>query len=167
MNYPSRARDNKKSTAEKGFSTKARQRLFLQAFADHANVLLAARAAHINRTTVYTWLERDEDFSFAFNQAKEDARDVLRAEIYRRGKEGWDEPVFQQGKLIDTVRKYSDTLLIFHSKALMPEYRDKQQVEMSGPDGTPMQVQHTHDFSRLSDDEFEQYKLLSAKARGG
>ncbi len=119
MNYPSRKRDNKKSTAEKGFSTKARQRLFLQAFADHANVLLAARAAHINRTTVYVWLEKDEDFSFAFNQAKEDAKDVLRAEIYRRAVEGWDEPVFSAGKLAGKVRTY-------HARArLMPCYSRK------------------------------------------
>ncbi len=154
-------------SVKKGLSKKQKQRLFLDTYAEKANVLLAARAAGVSRQMVYLWLEHDEDFGFAFNQAKEDARDVLRAEIYRRGKEGWDEPVFQQGKLIDTVRKYSDTLLIFHSKALMPEYRDKQQVEVSGPDGTAMQVQHTHDFSRLSDDEFEQYKSLSAKARGG
>jgi hypothetical protein len=113
------------STPKKRLNTKARQKLFLEAYAEHANVLLASQKAHIHRTTVYVWLETDEDFSFAYNQAKEDAKDVLRAEIYRRGKEGWDESVYESGVLTKTVRKYSDTLLIFHSKALMAEYRDK------------------------------------------
>jgi hypothetical protein len=122
---------NTNSTPKKGLSKKAKQRLFLEAYAEHANVILSAHAAGVDRTTVYKWLEHDEDFSFAFNQAKEDAKDVLRAEIYRRGKEGWDESVYEAGVLMKTVRKYSDTLLIFHAKMLMPEYRDKQQIDVN------------------------------------
>jgi hypothetical protein len=120
-------------TPKKKLSTKQRQRAFLAAFAEHGNVLLSAQKAGITRTTVYTWLEHDEDFFFAYNQAKEDAKDVLRAEIYRRGKEGFDEAVYQLGKYRGTVRKYSDTLLIFHAKALMPEYREKQSLEVTTP----------------------------------
>lgn len=112
-------------TPEKDTSTKDKQRLFLEAFAEHANVLVSARAAGISRQIVYTWLEHDEDFSFAYNQAKEDAKDVLREEIYRRGKEGWEEDVYSFGKFQGTVRKYDTTLLIFHAKMLMPEYREK------------------------------------------
>ena len=122
---------NTDATAKKKLSTKARQKLFLEAYAEQCNVLLAARSAGINRVTVYRWLEHDEDFSFAYNQAKEDAKDTLRAEIYRRAVEGWDEPVYQLGKYRGVVRKYSDTLLIFHSKALMPEYREKQSLEVT------------------------------------
>ena len=91
--------------------------------------MVSARNAGIHRSTVYEWLEHDTDFSFAYNLAKEDAKDILRAEIYRRGVEGWDEKVFQLGLYAGTVRKYDTTLLIFHSKMLMPEYRDKSQVE--------------------------------------
>lgn len=112
-------------TPEKDTSTKDKQRAFLGAFAEHANVLVSARAAGISRQIVYTWLEHDEDFSFAYNQAKEDAKDILRAEIYRRAVEGWEEDVYSFGKFQGTVRKYDTTLLIFHSKALMSEYRDK------------------------------------------
>ncbi len=137
---------------------KTKQDLFLEEFAKHGNITLACRKAEIGRMTLYRWKEKSDTFLVRFNQAFEEAKDAIRAEIYRRGKEGWDDGV---------VHKYSDTLLIFHAKMLMPEYREKQQVEMSGPDGTPMQVQHTYDFSVLSDDEFEQLKLLAAKARGG
>lgn len=119
------------STPKKDLSTKDRQRLFLEAYAEHANVKVAAEDAGIHRSTVYEWLEHDQDFSFAYNLAKEDAKDTLRAEIYRRAKEGWEEPVYQLGYLAGTVQKYSDTLLIFHAKMLMPEYRDKQQVDVT------------------------------------
>jgi transposase len=119
------------STPKKDLSTKDKQRLFLDAYAQHANVMVAARAVGIHRSTVYEWLEKDQDFSFAYNLAKEDAKDTLRAEIYRRAHDGWEEPVYQLGYLAGTVQKYSDTLLIFHSKALMPEYRDKQQVDLT------------------------------------
>ena len=123
---------DRKLTVVKKATKQEKQRRFLEAFAEHANVLLSARAAGISRQMVYKWLEHDEAFSFAYNQAKEDAKDILRAEIYRRAVEGWDEPLVSAGKLVGKVRKYSDTLLIFHSKMLMPEYREKQQVEHSG-----------------------------------
>lgn len=112
-------------TPKKEPTTQDKQAAFLVAFAQTAIVLSSAHEAGISRQTVYAWLEHDEAFSFAFNHAKEDARDVLRAEIYRRAKEGWDEPVWGPTALKGVVRKYSDTLLIFHAKALMPEYREK------------------------------------------
>jgi len=139
-------------TPKKDLSTKDRQHLFLEAFSEHANVLVSARAAGIHRTTIYDWLEHDEDFSFAYNQAKEDAKDVLRAEIYRRGKEGWDESVYEMGVLTKTVRKHSDTLLIFHAKMLMPEYREKTTLDVTTAD--PL-AQALH---ALSDEQLAQFK---------
>jgi hypothetical protein len=120
-------------TPKKRLSKKDKQRLFLEAFSQQGNVMVAARAAGVCRRMVYQWLEHDEDFSFAFNQAKEDAKDVLRAEIYRRGHDGWEENQYYMGFLQGKVRKYSDTLLIFHAKMLMPEYREKQSLEVTTP----------------------------------
>lgn len=115
---------NKSVTPQKR-SKKERQKLFLEEFAQNANILLSARKAGVSRKTIYVWLEIDEDFSFAFNQAKEDANDMLRAEIYRRAIEGVPEKVWQLGKYCGETTKYSDTLLIFLCKARMPEFRDK------------------------------------------
>jgi len=137
---------------KKDLSTKDRQRLFLDAFSEHANVLVSARAAGIHRSTVYDWLEHDEDFSFAYNQAKEDAKDVLRAEIYQRGKEGWDESIYEMGVLTKTVRKHSDTLLIFHAKMLMPEYREKSTLDVTTADPLAQALQ------ALSDEQLAQFK---------
>lgn len=114
-----------KSSTTKKRSKKERQKAFLAEFAQNANILLSAKRAGIDRTTVYIWLEHDQDFSFAFNQAKEDANDMLRAEVYRRAIEGVPEKVWQLGKYCGETTKYSDTLLIFLCKARMPEFRDK------------------------------------------
>ncbi len=150
-------RDTNSTARKKRLSTKQKQHLFLEAFAEHGNVLLSAQKVGVHRTLVYKWLEHDEDFFFAFNQAKEDAKDVLRAEIYRRGKEGYDEPVYHLGRYQGTVRKYSDTLLIFHAKALMSEYREKSQVDVTNH----MQVQRDPALQSLTDEEVETLERIS------
>lgn len=111
---------------------KAKQDIFLEEFARHGNITLACRTAQIDRKTVYRWKENSDRFLIRYNQAFEEAKDNIRAEIYRRGHDGWLEPQFSAGKRMGDVRKYSDTLLIFHAKMLMPEYREKQSVEVSG-----------------------------------
>lgn len=108
------------------------QAIFLGEYAKRGNVAAACRKAMIHRATIYRWQEHDETFALRFQQAKEDYCDKLRQEIDRRATMGVLEPVASAGKVVAHVRKYSDTLLIFQAKAHMPEYRDKQQVEVSG-----------------------------------
>jgi hypothetical protein len=38
--------------------------------------------------------------------------DVIRTALYRRGIDGWDEPVFHAGEEVGTVRRYSDRCLV-------------------------------------------------------
>ena len=102
---------------------------FLDAYAAHGNVGAACDAARIHRSTVYRWLEHDEPFSLLYTQAKTEYDDLIREEIDRRARRGWSETVYQLAKRAGTVRKYSDTLLIFQAKARMPEYRDKVDVQ--------------------------------------
>jgi hypothetical protein len=120
-------------------TTPARKEAFLASFAQHGIVSRACRDADIDRSTVYLWKEHDAAFLVRYNQALEEAKDAIREEVRRRAQDGWDEDVYQLGKYAGTVHKYSDTLLIFHAKMLMPEYRDKQQVELTGPNGGPLQ----------------------------
>ena len=112
---------------------KAAQAAFLAAFEKSANVTQACRAADIDRSTFYDWMEKYETFSLLYHQAEQTANDNIRAEIFRRGHDGWDEAVYQLGKYRGTVRKYSDTLLIFLAKARMPEFREKQSLEVTTP----------------------------------
>ena len=90
----------------------------------------AAKAAGIWRKTHYRWL-KDQSYAEEFQDAQEEFRDRIRAEIRRRAIDGWDEPVVYQGVLTGAVvRKYSDRMLELMAKAYCPEFRD--QVEHKG-----------------------------------
>lgn len=110
----------------------AKQEAFLESFAQHGIVSRACKDAEIDRSTVYRWKEHDDKFLVRYNLALEEAKDAIREEIRRRAHDGYDEEIYQLGHYAGTVHKYSDTLLIFHAKMLMPEYREKTQVEVSG-----------------------------------
>ena len=49
-----------------------------------------------------------------------------------------------------TVKKYSDTLLIFTLKAHDPKYRDKQNIELTGKDGGAVQFNDTEKATRIA-----------------
>lgn len=112
---------------------------FLNALMDGASVSDAARKAGVGRQTVYDWRKADPDFALAWNQAVDIGTDALEDEAQRRGKDGVEEPVYQGGKQVGVVRKYSDTLLIFLLKARRPNiYRERVSAEIGGPDGKPL-----------------------------
>lgn len=98
---------------------------FLAALADTGNARDSARAAGVDRATAYRHREKDEGFADAWEAALQDATDSLEMEARRRAVEGVEEPVFHKGERVGSVRRYSDTLLIFLLKAHRPEkYRD-------------------------------------------
>lgn len=110
---------------------------FLEHFAEYGNVTAAAKAAGIERNTVYVWQERDDAFVAAFREAEIKATDVLESEARRRAVEGvvTETPIYIKGELVNTIveTKYSDTLLIFLLKARAPEkYRERFDVTSGG-----------------------------------
>lgn len=67
----------------------------------------------------------DPTFAMAVGQAAQDYRELIQAEIYRRGVVGWLEPVCGKDSVITTVRRHSDRLLELEAKAVWPaRYRD-------------------------------------------
>lgn len=99
---------------------------FLLDFARHGNVSAAAKAAGVARRTVYAWQEHDPAFLLTYRQAELEAVDALELEAHRRAVTGVLEPVYQGGAKVGTIRKFSDTLLIFLLKGARPEkYREK------------------------------------------
>jgi hypothetical protein len=103
-----------------------KKRGFLAAFSQCGNVTRAAEAAGCDRHSHALWLKKDPDYAEAFQEAKAMASDRIEQEIYRRGVEGWDEPVWYEGRQVGMIRRYSDTLLIFLAKGNMPEkYKDR------------------------------------------
>ena len=72
---------------------------FLRALATTGIVSRAALAAGVQPSTVYALRKRDADFAAAFDDAMEQATDVMEAEARRRAVEGYEEPVVYQGQL--------------------------------------------------------------------
>ena len=106
--------------------TAKKREKFLRHLEECGSVRRAARAANIGRNTVYVWRRKQPEFAAEWKAALEVAADLLQDEAFRRAHEGVDEPVFYQGKQVDTVKRYSDSLLMFLLKGLKPEkYRDR------------------------------------------
>lgn len=117
------------------------QGAFLAALGDSGNVRGACERAKVGRSTVYDRRKTDDDFRAAWDDALQNAADVLEAEAMRRAVFGVQEPVFYKGKVVGHVQRYSDVLLIFLLKGIRPEkYRDFYKVEHTGRDGGPIQI---------------------------
>jgi AcrR family transcriptional regulator len=97
------------------------QKGFLAALEETGSVTEAAKAANMGRSNVYQYRRSDETFAALWDQALDVAADVLEDEARRRAYEGVNEPVFHKGEKVGTVRKYSDTLLMFLLKGIRPQ----------------------------------------------
>ena len=116
--------------------------LFLDTLRGTGNVRLAASNADVARQVAYRARDSSATFRADWDEALEEARELLEAEARRRAAIGVDEPVFYKGKVVGHIRKYSDNLLMFLLKAHWPEkFRDNYAVEHSGPSGGPVKVE--------------------------
>jgi hypothetical protein len=112
--------------------------LFLESLKQDPNVSLACDQANIARKTAYQWRELDETFADNWESAIERTKDVARSSIYQRGVLGWDEPVVAQGRVaMDEhdnrllIHKWSDSLAALYAKANLPEYKEKQTIDLN------------------------------------
>ena len=128
---------------QKRVSTVLAKARFLRIFATCGNVSRSASTASVSRQHVYAWLDKtkpeyDPKFEALYNDAHENALDILEEEARRRAVDGWAEPVYQGGKKVGVVTKFSDTLLVLLLKGKRPgTFRDRQEV--TGADGAPLQ----------------------------
>ena len=113
------------------------QRAFIAALAETGIVAHAAKAAKVGTAAVYSLREVDAAFAEEWRLARESAADRMETEALRRAIEGTLEPVYGSGgyregtKKVGSIRRYSDTLLIFLLKGIRPEkYRERR--ELSG-----------------------------------
>lgn len=115
--------------------TQARMELFLLTLAQPGcTVSKAAQTAGIDIKTAYNWKKDDLEFAEAWNYCYDEGTELLIEEATRRGVEGIDKPIFYQGELIDTVKEYSDTLLVKQLEARRPaDYRPRATLEATGP----------------------------------
>jgi hypothetical protein len=112
---------------------------FLKALAGTSNVTIACRYAGVDRTTVYEHKKSDAAFAAAWQEALDQAIELMEAEMERRAFAGTERPVFQGGLLAGTITEYSDTLAIFLAKAHRPEkYRERIAVKNDNPERKPL-----------------------------
>ena len=114
--------------------TDPRKRAYLHELCRTGHFEKAAALAGVSLKTGWNWRADATDLAFqaGLTLALKAHCDRIEAEIVRRAYEGVEEPVYQAGRLVGTVRRFSDTLLIFHAKKLMPEYRDRHAVDVTG-----------------------------------
>lgn len=120
--------------------TDEKRALYLQAVSQTPRLTEAARMAGISPKTAYLWREapgEDPAFDKWFPVARRMGLMRAESELWRRGIDGYEKPVYHQGQLVGTERVYSDTAAIFMLKGALPDtYRDRQ--EISGPGGGPV-----------------------------
>lgn len=107
-----------------------KQKRFLKVLLQNGGFVEAAiREVHTSRRWLNTALDNDPSFNELYTAIRDQNNEKIEQEVYRRAVIGNDKPLVHQGKLTgDTVKEYSDNLLMFYAKANMPEkYRDLPQ----------------------------------------
>ena len=133
----SKKKEETQKLSRRETAKKARQDAFLAEYRQCATITHAAEIALISRRTHYKWIEKDSTYAERFEEAKVEATDALVSEARRRATQGVKEPVYYKGEVVGTIRKYSDTLLIFLLKGALPEvYRERH--ELTGGGGAPL-----------------------------
>jgi hypothetical protein len=134
------------------------KQVFLDYLKSDPNVSAACDEALISRETAYTWREKDQKFATGWEDAIERLKNVARSSIYKRGILGWDEPIVSQGQAVYemepvededgnqvyekgrlkmtrgdlmTTHKWSDSLAALYAKANLPEYKEKQTIDLN------------------------------------
>lgn len=111
------------------------KRAFLRAYVCCGSIARTTHVLHMDHQRHLRWLAKDPAYAEAFGEAAYAYRmgllEICEKEIHRRAVEGIDVPIHYQGKRVDTIKKWSDVLLMFLTKQLDPSYRDSQQVNVA------------------------------------
>ena len=121
------------TTPKVNLITPKKKEEFIGDFRTTGNITKSARNLGLTRQAIYQWMEKDEAFKEAVDNAAEEALDLMEAECKRRAEEGCDRPVFYQGNECGAIREYSDTLMMFFLKGNRPDkYKDRTDINVTG-----------------------------------
>lgn len=104
---------------------------FLQLYSLCGQIQRSAQECGISPTTVRKLAKKDPDFAEAMAEALCDYKEAVERELVRRAVLGYDEPVYQKGEQVGTIRKHSDRLLELLIKKLDPSYKEKAEVDVN------------------------------------
>jgi hypothetical protein len=112
---------------------------FLEEFRRRGNIADTARVVGIARRTPYIWRKSDKAFAASFEDAAEEAMDLLDGEARRRAMGEVQTPVYYQGEVVGLVPRYSDALLMFLLRAHRPgKYRERYEHRVPVADPRPV-----------------------------
>ena len=94
---------------------------FLAALSVTNSVLLSARYARVARASVYAHRQEDPEFAKMWDEAIEQALDLLHSRVFQRCIEGDLEPIMYMGVPVGWMRKFSDKLQIEMLRAWKPD----------------------------------------------
>lgn len=120
--------------------------------------VLARAEVGVHGWTVSKLRESDPKFREAEEEAMRLYRAGIAEEIHRRAIDGVKEPIYWQGKVVGWIVRYSDTLLKFHAKRHIPEYRDSLKIDQKTA------VSGSVDLRDLRDLPPEEREILEAAA---
>lgn len=99
---------------------------FFAYLATSCNITQSALAVGVSRRHVHQLRRDNKEFAKRWEDAIEQGTDTLEAEARRRAMEGFNRPIFFQGKQVGSETLYSDPLMITLLKAHRPEkFREK------------------------------------------
>jgi hypothetical protein len=109
-----------------------RQAAFLAAYRQATSIAAAAKAVGIKPAQHYRWLAASAAYWEAFTDAQQEVTDTLHDQAVKRAMTGWAEPVLHRGRVIGTIQRHSDRLLIFILEAEKPEWRRYRAESLRG-----------------------------------
>lgn len=105
---------------------------FLAAWAEIPTIRGASKKAGLATPQHYEWMKNSPEYAETFNEARRELVAALEHEAFRRGVEGWDEPVYQGGVQVGTVRKFDSSFVKMLLQANDPRYCDRHNHNVSG-----------------------------------
>lgn len=116
---------------------------FLDHLRDSGNRTQAARAAGLRLTAIDRWRKTDAQFAEAYDEALEEAADMLEVEARRRAVEGVERVRYDKdGKIVARETLYSDSLLSKLLDGAKPDkYKLRTASELTGAGGEPLNPQ--------------------------
>lgn len=127
------------------------------AIASTGSIMLSCERLNINRLHVYALKASDEDFKKKLWEAQRLGVEAWKDEAVRRGFQGYDRPIYQQGVQVGSERVYSDTLAVLMLKAGDPEtFKERTSTEHSLGGASPVRK-----YAHL--DEGELNELINKK----
>ena len=139
---------------------------FIERLKATGNVTLAAAGAGVSRTHVYRARNRNKTFRRRWDEALEQAVDLLAGEARRRAT-GFKRDIWYAGEKVGEESVYSDALLMFLLRAHLPQlYRDNVVVEHAGGMEVTGNRKVTFEFVRPAEQQARTLAELAAEEVG-